>query len=47
VLLANDEWQEEPDPAYLTTDRQFEAIRDAECEGRQPAVVLEMGRILH
>jgi len=47
VLLANDEWQEEPDPAYLPTERQFETIRDAECEGRQSAVVLEMGRIFH
>jgi len=47
VLLDNDEWQEELDSTYLTTDRQFETSRDAECEGRQTAVVLEMGRILH
>ena len=47
VLLANDEWQEELDPAYLTTDRQFQTSRDAECEGWQTSVVLEMGRILH
>jgi hypothetical protein len=33
MLLANDEWQEELDPADLTTDRHFKTSCDEDREG--------------